>query len=247
MIKLSRDFTPTYLNPNKVIELTSLFVDTSKSVWNTPEIKESLLALSNDKCAYCECKLNYESNYLEVEHFEDKSHYPEKVVVWENLLPSCKRCNGSKGFHNVNDEPIINPFVEDPKIHLRLRCYRLKGKTTLGQATIDVIDLNNSARSVYKRFEIGNAILETLEDIKYKIGCYREKQSTRMKNKILGSTEALLLECQPTAAYTATSASVLHSNSDYVEIRNTLKSLEIWAQELEELHNNSKRFVLDFI
>ena len=39
---------------------------------------------------------------MEVEHFEDKKNNPNKVIEWENFLPSCKRCNGSKFTQDYN-------------------------------------------------------------------------------------------------------------------------------------------------
>ena len=48
-----------------------------------------------------------------LKRFDD---YPDEVVDWDNLLPSCKRCNTTKGTHDVVTEPIINPFDIDPKI-----------------------------------------------------------------------------------------------------------------------------------
>ena len=102
MIKLVRENRPDFLTDEKILELTTNFKSTKSSVWNNKHIKKPLLQSSHGKCAYCECPLTSDSNYMEVEHFEDKHHNEDKVVVWENLLPSCKKCNGSKGIHNVN-------------------------------------------------------------------------------------------------------------------------------------------------
>lgn len=49
-----------------------------KSVWNNEHIKSALLLSSHGKCAYCECSLTSESNYMEVEHFEDKKKQSRK-------------------------------------------------------------------------------------------------------------------------------------------------------------------------
>jgi len=163
MIKLKREQKPEYLSDEKVHELTNEFKSSKKTVWNNDFIKVPLLNSSYGKCAYCECPLTTESNYMEVEHFEDKNNNPEKVVSWKNLLPSCKKCNGSKGTHDVVSEPIINPFEDEPREHLSMRLYRLQGKTSKGITSIEVTDLNNSSRLVFIRFEIGEKISEMVD------------------------------------------------------------------------------------
>lgn len=70
---------------------------------------------------------------MKVEHFEDKFDYPDKVMVWENLLPSCKKCNSSKNTHDVIAAPIINPFIDEPKNELYFRLYHIKGKSPKGE------------------------------------------------------------------------------------------------------------------
>ena len=109
MIKLERSFPPIFLTSIEVKRLTEEYKTTKNSVWNIVELKKALLETSYGKCAYCECDLTVESKYMEVEHFRDKDSYPDDVVEWLNLLPSCKRCNGAKGTHDTVIEPIVNP------------------------------------------------------------------------------------------------------------------------------------------
>ena len=96
MIKLDRTPKPVELTTALQVALTDEFKLTGKSVWNIDFIKKALLGFSNDKCCYCEANINEESKYLEVEHFHHKDTYKEEVLEWENLLPSCKKCNGTK-------------------------------------------------------------------------------------------------------------------------------------------------------
>lgn len=97
MIRLYRPNCPQQLTDTVKDELTQEFINTGKNVWAKTYIKSALLAMSHNKCAYCECKLDEESKYMEVEHFLPKDDYPNQVVDWNNLLPSCKRCNTKKG------------------------------------------------------------------------------------------------------------------------------------------------------
>jgi len=245
MIKLDRSFTPIYLTPQMVHDLTEEFKNNGTNVWNNDEIKFPLLKLSHNKCAYCECDLSKESKYMEVEHFEDKNNNPDKVVMWGNLLPSCKRCNGSKSTHDVIAEPIVNPFLSDPRLHLTLKLYRFKGIDKIGSNTIEVIDLNHTTRATLKRFEIGNAILENLELVKDSLNSFKDTPITRRRNKVLSQIEKLLLEAQPQAEYAATAATVLQNESLYLVLKSELQALGIWNDELEILDQKSRNIAFD--
>lgn len=244
MIRLYRSFTPLYLNPDNSAQLKADFELSGKVVWGHNEIKKSLLELSSYKCAYCECKLAEESKYMEVEHFHDKDSYPSMVIEWENLLPSCKRCNASKGTHDVVADPIINPFVDNPKAHIEFHLYRLRGTTDKGAATEEVLDLNNFEKVLKKRFDIGNSIQESLRDILEKVQLYKENSTVRRRNRLLGNLKGVLNECIPEASYSAASATVLHGESSYSTIINELKELGIWSNDLQALHDSSQSCAL---
>jgi hypothetical protein len=244
VIRLRRLPPPNYLTVARIEELTEEFKSHRSSVWNHEAIKKQLLASSNSKCAYCESRLDEESKYMEVEHFEDKDTYPENVVKWENLLPSCKRCNGAKGTHDVRVDPIIDPYVEEPKAHLYLKAFRFRSRTPLGRGTIDVIDLNNSARVVLKRFEIGEAVIAAIHVAGDRYERWVTSRSTRSRNKLVGCLEGLLLECQPTSEYSATAATVLHDDADYDGLVSRMRGNGIWPAELEALHVSSRELIL---
>ncbi|MFD1553650.1 HNH endonuclease [Putridiphycobacter roseus] len=245
MIKLNRTHTPACLSPKFVKEKTDEFKNSAKNVWNINDLKNSLLELSFNKCAYCECALKEESKYMEVEHFQDKDDYPDLVLNWENLLPSCKRCNGSKSTHDVLIEPIINPFNIEPINHLRLRNYRFKGKDTLGKTTIDVVNLNNTERAVLKRFEVGEELQKTIENILEKLELYNQRQIIQRRNKLLNSMEELLKECQPNSIYSSTCSTILHSDENYQFIRSELVRIGLWNANFEKLHNDSLIIVFE--
>jgi hypothetical protein len=244
MIKLDRNITPALLNPDFVKTKTQEFKDTSNNVWNIDWIKECLLSLSHDKCAYCECDLKEESKYMEVEHFEDKDSYPDKVLDWDNLLPSCKRCNGSKSTHDVIAEPIINPFKEEPSIHIYFRLYRMKEKDTKGRKTIDVVNLNHYERAVQKRFEVGEALEKLIDIARERLELYVANNIIQRRNKLLNIVEDILKECQPNTIYSATCATVLHTNDTYGEIKKRLKELDLWNDEFEHLDSISNAVIL---
>ena len=244
MIALNRGDKPEYLSEQKALDLTKEFLNTKNSVWSHDSIKTALMESSSEKCAYCECSLAIESNYMEVEHFEHKDKYPEKVVEWNNLLPACKRCNVAKGTHDVNDEPIINPYVLNPKDHLYFNFYRLKSLSLLGKKTIEVADLNNSDRVVSARIQIGEALAKGIESALDRFEFFIENRIAGRRNKLVGSVKSLLNECQPDAQYAALSATVLTSDDDFVELIEQLKVELLWTEEHESLWVAAKKISL---
>jgi len=244
MIKLERIITPIELTPAFVASQTTEFINNKTNVWNLGWLKECLLELSFGKCAYCECNLKEESKYMEVEHFEEKNNNPHKVLVWENLLPSCKRCNGTKSTHDVLREPIINPFVDTPVNHIAFRLYRFKPKDEKGKKTIDVVGLNHTERAVKKRFEVGEALEKTIEKAYERLELFEAHPITQRRNKLKNIIEDILKECQPYSIYSATCATILHSNDVYHEIKSKMITHGIWDDEFESLHNRSKDLIL---
>ena len=245
MIKLERSAPPAELTEAKVQELTNLYMTNGSNVWNKPYIKAALLAFSFGKCCYCECKVDEIASYMEVEHFYPKKIYPEKVVEWENLLPSCKRCNGTKTNHDTGLEPILNPTIDIPNEHLYLKAFRFYGKTELGKMTIKVVDLNDRARKLTeKRFQIGDKIAKNLEEI-FETLNEDISESSREKNKIKNTMLILLQESQPTVEYSATSATVLFSpENHFSEIKQRMEELNIWDEELELLESTAASITL---
>ncbi|VWB17499.1 hypothetical protein BLA13014_00531 [Burkholderia aenigmatica] len=232
------------LQPTEAAALTARYKATEESVWNFDELKDALLTLSHRKCAYCECELQTEATYMEVEHFIAKSLDADLVVDWNNLLPSCKRCNGRKSDHDVRSEPIVNPFHDNPADHLTLKWFRVVKKNAKGQTTIDVIDLNDVERLVNKRFEIGNQLAESIDSALHRAEEYQQATSVRRRNKLLGQVRRILLECQPSASYAATAATVLHSSDSYRDLKAILQACDVWNEELQILHDLSSTIVL---
>lgn len=245
MIKLERNFTPVKLTPSFIQEKTDEFKTKESNVWNIAWLKKALLELSNNKCAYCECALTEESKYMEVEHFEDKANNPDKVLVWSNLLPSCKRCNGSKSTHDVITEPIVNPFELEPKNEFYFRLFKIKGKTVIGVTSEEILSLNDTERAVQKRFEIGGELEKAIDICYEKLQLYEADSSIRKRNKLLNVVREVLKECQPNAIYSATCATILQSNDRYQEIKTKMLNCGLWDDEFIDLDNKTQSIMLE--
>lgn len=134
-------------------------------------IKNLLLSIQKDKCAYCECSI-YMGTNNSIEHYRPKNSYIQKHgrkehrpgYYWlaydlSNLFVACRTCNSRKAnffplllhttrcpnHHNsiAKEEPlIINPLEIDPSDHIFFDKNIIKPKTLKGKITIKYLDLN---------------------------------------------------------------------------------------------------------
>ncbi|RSN81520.1 HNH endonuclease [Acinetobacter baumannii] len=238
MIKLQRIEKPSYLTHEKVKALTEKFKSTGKSVWNHEQIKIPLSASSNHKCAYCESDLTEPTTYMEVEHFIPKSLNAELVVSWENLLPSCKRCNGTKNDEDIALNPIINPFDQEPKEEFYFDLFYIFGKSSLGINSVDILNLNDESLFL-KRCKVAGAAKTNLKEI-HKDFSLLEKLNGHNRNRF----RAVLLASQPDRPYSAFVATIVHTTQEYEQIKCRLISEGLWTKELTFLHDTSLNLVL---
>ncbi len=234
MIKLQRGERPEYLTEERVVELTESFkADKSNIVWKHKEIHAALLSSSSSKCAFCESELQVSASYMEIEHFKLKEVFPDQVVEWNNLLPSCKRCNTTKGRMNAETTPIINPFEIDPREHLTQQACRVYFKTPLGESTRDELNLNDG-KLQKPRANAWNYVVDKIEEIHRDI-LLKDKPTKHDRNKL----SRLLGSCQADRAFSAFTSAALHQSKEYPNLVLVLKGGDQWDEQMEELHQNS--------
>ncbi|MBQ7291289.1 MAG: TIGR02646 family protein [Clostridia bacterium] len=175
------------------------------------DIQELLFACNHHKCAFCECKPGETSN-IEVEHFEPKSIYPDLAFEWDNLLPSCRKCNEAKSDHDTRTSPIINPAKEDPEMLLTYDSLRIvplqgSGQEKKADNTITVCNLNCN-RLYNARAELLISVTEYMDELKNKFEWIEEadtQQKRRVRiTKLSNSIEiidSMLRTDQPFSAY----------------------------------------------
>ncbi|WP_342551085.1 HNH endonuclease [Lysinibacillus sp. FSL M8-0216] len=245
MIKLSRPDCPEELEKLKD-ELTQEYKDTKKTVWKRKFITVPLLKMSNDKCAFCECKLGEEGKYMQVEHFHHKNEYKDEVVDWNNLLPICIRCNSHKLDHDTYLLPIIDPTQIDPKNHLEFYKYRMLGKDDIGNLTVEVLDLNNTTEIATPRFQIGNAVLEKLEDVLEVVQNFDvDSKDATEKARVIRKVRALLKKSTSVNIYCATVATVLLTAPDYLLLKLEMEKKALWTVELQKIEDSVANIALD--
>lgn len=74
------------------------------------------MAGERQRCMYCG-----DSHGTDIEHFWPKTHYPERMFHWPNLLLCCTECGRYKGdrFPVDNDAAVLlDPTADDPWQHL---------------------------------------------------------------------------------------------------------------------------------
>ncbi|MGA3601196.1 HNH endonuclease [Lysinibacillus agricola] len=248
MIKINKVPCPQELTPQKQKELTDRFLkDRSATVWKQPYIKRALLESSHGKCVYCECKLEVESKYMEVEHFQDKKTYPKEVINWDNLLPSCKRCNMFKGKFNTKVLPFINPAKMDPKDHLILNNFRLYPISGAGENTVDVLLLNDIEKLMTPRYDIFKTVISRLDDIFRDTSSYIRNKEKKIKdmNRIISGLSNLMSEGTAKSEYAAFVATVLCDSHEFQLICEKLKAEGLWDQELQHKLNEINCICLD--
>ena len=185
---------------------------------------------SNEKCAFCECKPG-ESGYIEVEHFKPKSIYPALTFEWDNFLPSCKKCNGSKLNHDTGLSPIVNPYEIDPEEIFYYSDIRLQAidSIEIGINTIKVCGLN-SVRLMRPRSEIlvslhdfSDAIRDAIEDYN---NCTTGRQKTHRARKIAESIERIEILADRSERYSAFCKYYLRNSEEYNQAKTIVAELD---------------------
>ena len=140
-----------------------------------PEIKQPLMAETYEKCAYCESKITH-VYYGDVEHILPKAVVPERMFDYDNLTIACAVCNGSKGAYYDADQPLLDPYLEDPATHMLalgdLVWHRPGDRTA--DRTVRLLDLN--------RPELRERRMERLESVAHLADKYEAEPAGLLKD-----------------------------------------------------------------
>lgn len=91
------------------------------------EIRAALLAIQNNRCAYCERRTGADKDDGHIEHFRQQCNRRELDLDWPNLFWSCNdektcgkhkdRCSLPQGItqRSFNPDDLINPCHDDPE------------------------------------------------------------------------------------------------------------------------------------
>lgn len=246
MIRLTKPESPVELTSSVKRKLIDLYKQEKKAVWKQKYIANKLLEMSNNKCVFCECRLQEEGKYMQVEHFHPKDVYEDEVIEWDNLLPICGRCNPVKNNHDTKIEPIINPTKEDPRDHLYIYNFLMLGKSDIGKLTVDVLDLNNTIGIVQPRFLVTIEIIKKLNEIFDDVMAFDQiSSSSRKKTLLKNKMRAIYQEANPKSEYSALVSTVVFSYPDYKKLKSLMQSKEIWDNTLDSLEDMANSIKLE--
>ena len=103
--------------------------------------------------------------------------------------------------------------------------------------TIDVLELNNTENVVMLRFKIGEALIQEIQDI-YEFAIENKDilcSKTVKRNRVLRGCRNILKKGTKDAEYAAFMSSIIMGDSYYKKLRELLKELNLWDDELQEL------------
>lgn len=242
MIKLTLIDRPVELTDEVCQQLTDEYKANKSSVWDKVYIRNALLRMTNNKCAYSEAPLATNGNYWHVEHFRCKKKYEDEVVKWGNLLPSCPTCNDTKGEWDVEkDGDIVNPLVDNPQDFLYVKSFRYKGKNKKGCTTIKKLDLNNSDQFVMPRFQIFEKIVDDIEFLTEKLST---DETDRQKSNTIKKFKQCLKEASPQKIYSAIIATSILESEEYASMKKLIQAKSLWDNQFDELENILKSIAL---
>ena len=206
------------------------------------EVRNVLFNCSHGKCAYCE--LIPEGSSLRVEHFHPKSLYPEELLNWNNLLPSCERCNNYKSVQDTQNDPIINPCITDPTPYFIYEIFRILPSPTapsqeIAARTIHACQLNRT-ELIRARSNILVQMTEYINDIEEKIGELQNNPSNLVLRRRVLAIEASFENIEKMANEDQHhSALIQYQLSFNLDIRQKRNFLKRCKQENTELFHES--------
>lgn len=136
-------------------------------------VKSTLNNMQNYKwnilCCYCETKNS--NSPFEIEHVKPKwkSWYEKFCFDWDNLLYSCRYCNGSYKQDNY-EAWFLNPsdtwYSFDSNFDFDEKCFYI-AKNSNAELTRDITKLNEKDKHSFKsRLELMNILQKNLEEYK---------------------------------------------------------------------------------
>jgi uncharacterized protein (TIGR02646 family) len=163
--------------------------DFDGSVYGCETVRSSLKGAQFYKCCYCESRVEHVS-YGEIEHFRPKAAWRQErrsqltrpgyywlAYAWENLLWSCKACNGRhKGILFPLEDPaardcagrsieaeaplLVDPTRMDPRDHIRFKLEEAIPLTRCGEITIEVLALNREGLREERRGHLARLVAQ---------------------------------------------------------------------------------------
>lgn len=266
MIKLNRPPEPPKLNRNKEKLTEKFYANPNETVWKKRYIVRPLYISTYKKCAYCrrtiiwnENKNNVDTkdrnNFLEIDHWYPKSPHKDKVVDWDNLIPSCRICNNAKRDHDVDSNPILNPYLDNPQNYFVIDGNLLQPKINTGLAISEIRKALMTIAALEFEIHINKVIIEChkgIQELLAKVISFLNytqfdqiKSNAGLRNTIVNTLVELLRHGQPEAEYGSFYASIILECKTYISIKEKLEENKLWDEPLQKLQEQLKSIAYD--
>jgi hypothetical protein len=113
---------------------------------------------ANGRCQYCLMHESLQGATFHVEHVIPRSKGGESNL--ENLALACPRCNLHKADKTTTTDPLtseqvalFHPLRQQWSEHFRFKGHEMEGLTSIGRATVVLLDLNHSRRQRIRQVE----------------------------------------------------------------------------------------------
>lgn len=133
----------------------------------TPTLREQVRERAGDRCEYCQLPQACTTLPHEADHIRSQKHRGPTAL--DNLCWACSRCNGFKGSDVSSYDPVsndlarlFNPRTDAWSEHFEWHGPTLLGKTKIGRATIELLQVNLQERADHRQLLIEGGMLPTL-------------------------------------------------------------------------------------
>lgn len=163
MHNIKKDQEPSFLKEYKEANPNSTYKDFSDEPRLRRELRKYLCLEQNNFCAYCSCKITYNSKDNDKdkgshnEHILPQSKYEERSLDYTNLVASCNNAN-SCGIYKKNNILKLTPLDNDWEDNFKaLASGEIKGENDIAKETINILGLNHDSiksdrRSIISHF-----------------------------------------------------------------------------------------------
>ena len=172
------------------------------------DIKKKLKKIYNNKCAYCEQKVEQ----IQIEHYRPKSKYWWLAYSWDNLLCACPSCNQNKAsnFEIIKDKINFEPSYLE-QIHNLIKKYdeaeepKFFNPEQSDPEPYIIFDKNGNIKSENKKFEF------TIEKCKLNRGHLKDDRK-RIFDEMIRNYKSIMLMFGKETAKTVSIYSVEKDN-----------------------------------
>ena len=128
----------------------------------TPALRDQVRQRAGDRCEYCRLPQACTTLPHEADHIRSQKHHGPTTP--DNLCWACARCNNFKGsdvssYDPATNElgPLFNPRTDAWDDHFGWHGPMLFGRTEIGRATIELLQINLQDRVEHRRLlnEVG--------------------------------------------------------------------------------------------